>query len=93
MRTHIHLCVGSFCAITITLLCLILRLDFKEDISAFLPFEGKQHESFQVYQDISGANKLIAIFQNKFQENIDNKTRILYNGVEIKTKRSAIYGN
>lgn len=35
----------------------------------------------------------IAIFQNKFQENIDNKTRILYNGVEIKTKRSAIYGN
>ena len=76
MRTHIHLCVGSFCAITITLLCLILRLDFKEDISAFLPFEGKQHESFQVYQDISGANKLIAIFQNKDSLNSDRDNLI-----------------
>lgn len=65
MHTHILQCVAAFCAMTIALLLLILKLDFKEDISAFLPFEGKQYESFQVYQDVSGANKLIAIFQNK----------------------------
>ena len=65
MHTHLIQCVTLFCVITIVLFGLILRLDFKEDISAFLPFEGKQYESFQVYQDVSGANKLIAIFQNK----------------------------
>jgi len=63
MHTHILQCVALFCFMTIVLLCLILRLDFKEDISAFLPFNEKQHESFQVYQDVSGANKLIAIIQ------------------------------
>lgn len=64
MRTHLLQCVISFSVITIALLCLILKLNFKEDISAFLPFEGKQHESFQVYQDVSGANKVIAIFHH-----------------------------
>jgi len=65
LHTHLIQCVISFCVITIALLCLILKLDFKEDISAFLPFDGKQSESFQVYQDISGANKIIALFQYK----------------------------
>lgn len=70
MHTHILQCVALFCVTTILLLCLIFRLNFKEDISAFLPFDGKQHESFQVYQDVSGANKLIAIFQ--YRDSINN---------------------
>ena len=77
MHTHIKQCVASFCVITMILLFLILKLDFKEDISAFLPFEGEQYESFQVYQDVSGANKLIAIFQNEFTNSCDTKMRAI----------------
>ena len=58
MRTHIHLCVGSFCAITITLLCLILRLDFKEDISAFLKSNQK------IKQGANRRYELISLLQN-----------------------------
>ena len=63
MRRHTMLCVTLFCLATALLVGLISRIRFTEDISAFLPL-GEQHkESLQVYQDISGASKLLAIFQ------------------------------
>lgn len=63
MDTHRKVCLISFLCLTICLTVLTFRLNFKEDISAFLPLEGRHKESMQVYQDIAGASKLIGIFQ------------------------------
>jgi len=40
-----------------------LRLDFNEDISAFLPLEGRQRKAISVYQEVSGASRILAIVQ------------------------------
>lgn len=63
MQSHRRLCLLSFIILTSVLCDLLLRLDFKEDISDFLPLEGNHHEAMQVYQDVSGASRIIAIFQ------------------------------
>ena len=65
MRRHTMLCVTLFCLATALLVGLVSRIRFTEDISAFLPLEEQHKESLQVYQDISGASKLLAIFQLK----------------------------
>lgn len=65
MQGHRRLCLLSFLLITSVLFSLFLRLNFKEDISDFLPIEGNHQEAMQVYQDVSGASKIIAIFQTK----------------------------
>ena len=64
----------SFIVVTSVLFSLFLRLDFKEDISDFLPLEGNHKEAMQVYQDVSGASKIIAIFQgvDSISTNPDN---------------------
>ncbi|MCC8039264.1 MAG: 1-acyl-sn-glycerol-3-phosphate acyltransferase [Bacteroidales bacterium] len=61
---HQRLCLMSFLLITSGLLILFLRLNFNEDISAFLPLDERQQKSMQVYQDISGASRILAIFQS-----------------------------
>lgn len=58
-------CVLTFCVTTALLIGLICRIEFNEDISAFLPLSEQHQESLQVYQDVSGASKLLAIFQSK----------------------------
>lgn len=63
MQSRRRFCLLSFIIVTSVLSCLLLRLDFKEDISDFLPLEGNHQEAMQVYQDVSGASKIIAIFQ------------------------------
>ncbi|MCC8176357.1 MAG: 1-acyl-sn-glycerol-3-phosphate acyltransferase [Bacteroidales bacterium] len=61
---HQRLCLISFLLITSGLLILFLRLNFNEDISAFLPLDERQQKSMQVYQDVSGASRILAIFQS-----------------------------
>lgn len=63
LSRHPRWCVLSFLAITAILFALMLRLNFKEDIADFLPLDNQQQEALSVYQDISGANKILAIFQ------------------------------
>lgn len=74
MKGHRRLCLLSFIVVTSVLFSLFLRLDFKEDISDFLPLEGNHKEAMQVYQDVSGASKIIAIFQgvDSISANPDN---------------------
>ena len=71
LHTHKVQCVLSFCIITAILSGLILRLDFKEDISTFLPLDKENQRAMQVYQDVSGASKLFAIFQTKDSTRIE----------------------
>ena len=65
LQKRTTLCVLSFCITTALLVGLVCRINFNEDISAFLPLGKQYKESLQVYQDVSGASKLLAIFQSK----------------------------
>ena len=53
----------SFLLITFLLIGLVLRLDYKEDISDFMPLNSNHQNGLKVYQEISGANKIFVIFQ------------------------------
>jgi predicted exporter len=76
MHRHTLLCVTLFFLATALLVGLVSRIRFTEDISAFLPL-GEQHkESLQVYQDISGASRLLAIFQLKDTTRTDEEELI-----------------
>lgn len=64
MKKHRLFYALSFIFITALLLLLLLKQSYKEDISDFLPLNNKYNSALKVYQDISGANRIIAIFQN-----------------------------
>lgn len=63
LRGHRMSCICSFVALTLLLLLAMSRLSYKEDIADFLPMDSDHQNAMKVYQDISGANKIFAIFQ------------------------------
>ena len=56
-------CVCSLIVMTLLMAALVLRLRYKEDIADFLPLDDMGGKALAVYQDISGADKVIAVFQ------------------------------
>lgn len=52
----------SLVCLTILMVISLLRLSYKEDISDFLPLSETDKTNMDIYQDISGINKLIVIF-------------------------------
>ncbi|MCF0195779.1 MAG: 1-acyl-sn-glycerol-3-phosphate acyltransferase [Bacteroidaceae bacterium] len=65
LARHGRWCLVSLLALTVVLVTLVARLGFKEDVSAFLPLDDQQQDALAVYQDISGASKIVAIFQHR----------------------------
>lgn len=63
MRSHKMVCAFSVIALTALLVMQALRLGYKEDITDFLPLDENYQNAMQVYEDISGGDKIIAIFQ------------------------------
>ena len=63
LKGHKIIGVLSFTLITFILSVFLLHQKYKEDISDFLPLNNKYNKALQVYQNISGANKLFVIFQ------------------------------
>ena len=63
MKGHRMTCLFSFMAISLLLVFSVSRLEYKEDIADFLPIDSEHHNALKVFQDISGANKVFAIFQ------------------------------
>ena len=63
LRQHRLVGLVSFVVVTLLLTISVLRLDYKEDIADFLPVDSNHHNALKVYQDISGANKIFAVFQ------------------------------
>lgn len=61
----------TFLVITIIAIVLITRLQYKEDISDFLPLDEYNQTSLSAYQDISGANKIYAIVHNPEETETD----------------------
>lgn len=56
-----------FC-LTAVMTVLTLGLSYKEDISDFLPLDSQGREALEVYQDISGADRLIVIAEGEHDE-------------------------
>ncbi|MCF0166412.1 MAG: MMPL family transporter [Bacteroidales bacterium] len=54
----------SLAIITAALAALSLRMHYSEDISDFLPLSPSENEAVEVYQEISGASRIIVIFDN-----------------------------
>ena len=63
LRAHRMVGIGSIVLITLVLLLLVSRLHYKEDIADFLPLDADHRKELAVYQDISGADRLFAVFQ------------------------------
>ena len=63
-RTHSRVRWGIFSVLTVVLILLVSRLSYKEDISDFLPLGTHDREALTIYQEISGASQIIAIFDN-----------------------------
>ncbi len=63
MRSHRAIGIVSFLLLTALLVLLVLRVEYKEDISDFLPLDGSHDAELNVFQNISGADKIIVIFQ------------------------------
>ncbi len=64
LRMHRPVCILSFVVVTLLLILSVLRLNYKEDIADFLPLDPQHQNAMKVYQDISGANKIFAIFEH-----------------------------
>ena len=69
LKLHRMSCICSFVALTLLLLLSVSHLNYKEDIADFLPMDSEHQNAMKVYQDISGANKIFAIFQYKDSTN------------------------
>ncbi len=89
MARRRRLCLLSFVLSTGVLLAMVLRLDFKEDISDFLPLDRQQQAQLQLYQDIAGANRVIAIFENRdsTQSDPDVMVEAIHHFAEVVEQR------
>ncbi len=64
LKAHRSVGVLSFVVLTLLLVLSVLRLNYKEDIADFLPLDAEHQNAMNVYQDISGANKIFVIFEH-----------------------------
>ena len=65
LNTHrVQRCVSLFVS-TICLFLLVAHQSYKEDISDFLPLNNKYQKALELYQDFSGADRIIAVFECK----------------------------
>ncbi len=76
MRKHKTHGVLSFILITTILVYFLVGQTYKEDISDFLPLNNKYNKALKVYQDVSGANRIIGIFQYRDLSETDADTII-----------------
>ncbi len=64
---HHHRRVGitSFLVLTLLLIGLASKLNYKEDIMAFLPMDSSYQDELHVFRNISNADKIFVLFQSK----------------------------
>lgn len=61
LRAHRGLCLTALLIVTAALALLLSRQRYKEDISDFLPLDSKYGQALKVYQEISGASRIVAL--------------------------------
>ncbi|MCD8291895.1 MAG: MMPL family transporter, partial [Prevotella sp.] len=93
MRVHTKIGILSFLVCTVLLVLLVLRVEYKEDISDFLPLGDTHDEELKVYQSISGADKIFAVFQyaDTAKTDIDKITQAIDYFVENVSETDTIH--
>ena len=78
----------SLLVLTVVFAVLLTKLDFSEDISDFLPLGTREREQMSLYQNISGADKLLILFSNPGDPDraLDAVDRFVETAVENDTK-------
>lgn len=59
---HVLLRRSVLLTLTIALVVSVFQLSYKEDISDFMPLTDEEKLDMEIYQDISGVNKLVVLF-------------------------------
>ena len=54
----------SLIVLSVIFAALLIKLDFSEDISDFLPLGTREREQMSIYQNISGADRFLLLFSN-----------------------------
>ena len=62
--------------LTAVLAILMTRQTYKEDISDFLPLDNKYNKAMKVFQNISGAERIVTVFQYKDSLNPDQDAMV-----------------
>lgn len=61
-QKHRLLCFSLLAVLVISLVSLVFRIDYKEDITDFLPVDEDYHQSMRIYQEIAAADKIVLFF-------------------------------
>ena len=93
MAEHRRWCLVSYVVATLVLIALVQRLDFREDISDFLPLDSERQQELKLYQDVSGASRIIAVFEAKDsgEVNPDVLTKAIDQFVETLEERDTAH--
>ena len=59
---HVLLRRSVLLTLTIALVVSVFQLSYKEDISDFMPLTDEEKLDMEIYQEISGVNKLVVLF-------------------------------
>lgn len=62
LHKHVLLRRSVLLTLTIALVVSVFQLSYKEDISDFMPLTDEEKTDMEIYQDISGVNKLVVLF-------------------------------
>lgn len=62
---------------TVLLVALVMRQTYKEDISDFLPLNDHYEHAMEVYQDLSGADRIVAVFEHRDTTQADPDTMVM----------------
>ena len=62
LHNHTSLRRSVLLTLTIALVVSVFQLSYKEDISDFMPLTDEEKLDMEIYQDISGVNKLVVLF-------------------------------
>ncbi|MBR4801580.1 MAG: hypothetical protein IK041_02090, partial [Bacteroidales bacterium] len=65
LRKRRGLCMGVLAAIMCILVLMTASLKYNENIWDFLPASGNQQKAIALYQDISGGQRIVAMFRLK----------------------------
>ena len=79
LKKHKIVCFLLFFFASSMLAFSLLHINYKEDISDFLPLQGTSKNALNVYQNISGTNNIVAIFQ--LSDSSESDPDILVDGI------------
>lgn len=51
--------------VLVVCICLVCRLQFKEEITDFLPVDDQYKQSMKIYQEVASANKVVLLFESE----------------------------